>query len=152
MTVPISGIHHMTCYASDPQENVDFYTDVLSLRLVKQTVLFSNPVEVFEGEPIYHLYYGNMTGAPGTAITFKPPGTEATRGTIADGEVGRGQVSATAYTVPPGSLEYWHDRLTDNDIPVHGPKERFGDRLVQFRDHDGLPLEEFDREIGRAHV
>ena len=146
MTVQISGIHHMTCYASDPQENVDFYTDVLGLRLVKQTVLFSNPVEVFEGEPIYHLYYGNTTGAPGTAITFKPPGTEATRETIADGEVGRGQVSATAYTVPLGSLEYWHDRLTDNDIPVHGPKERFGDRLVQFRDHDGLPVELFEGE------
>jgi len=143
MTTPLSGIHHITCYASDPQENIDFYTDVLGLRLVKQTVLFSNPVEVFEGEPIYHLYYGNTTGAPGSAITFKPPGTEATRGTIAEGEVGRGQVSATAYTVPEGSLDYWQDRLGEHGVTVYGPKERFGDRLLQLRDHDGLPVELF---------
>jgi len=143
MTTPLSGIHHITCYASDPQENIDFYTDVLGLRLVKQTVLFSNPVEVFEGEPIYHLYYGNMTGAPGSAITFKPPGAEATRGTIAEGEVGRGQVSATAYTVPEGSLDYWQDRLGEHGVTVYGPKERFGDRLLQLRDHDGLPVELF---------
>jgi len=146
MTNPVSGIHHMTCYASDPQANVDFYTDVLGLRLVKQTVLFSNPVEVFEGEPIYHLYYGNTVGEPGTAITFKPPGTEATRGTIADGEVGRGQVSATAYAIPEGSIGYWRDRLADHGVEVYGPKERFGDRLVQFRDHDGLPVELFEGE------
>jgi glyoxalase family protein len=144
MTEPVSGIHHITCYASDPQENIDFYTDLLGLRLVKQTVLFSNPVEVFEGEPIYHLYYGNTTGAPGTAITFKPPGTDATRGTIADGEVGRGQASATAYTVPDGSLGYWQERLENHDVNVYGPKERFGDRLLQFRDHDGLPVELFE--------
>lgn len=136
----------MTCYASDPQANIDFYTDILGLRLVKQTILFSNPVEVFEGEPIYHLYYGNETGAPGSAITFKPPGTESTRPTIAEGEVGRGQVTATAYTVPPGSLEYWQDRLTDHGVEVYGPKERFGDRLLQFRDHDGLPVELFEGE------
>ena len=142
----VSGIHHMTCYASDPQENIDFYTEVLGLRLVKQTVLFSNPAEVFEGEPIYHFYYGNEIGEPGTAVTFKPPGTEATRGAIAEGEVGRGQVSATAYTVPEGSVEYWHDRLTDHGVEVHGPKERFGDRLLQFRDHDGLPVEIFEGE------
>jgi len=144
MTIPVSGIHHMTCYASDPQENIDFYTDLLGLRMVKQTVLFSNPVEVFEGEPIYHLYYGNTTGEPGSAITFKPPGTEATRGTIAEGEVGRGQVSATAYTVPPGSLDYWSERLESQGVEVYGPKERFGDRLLQFRDHDGLPIELFE--------
>ena len=146
MTNPVSGIHHMTCYASDPQANVDFYTDVLGLRLVKQTVLFSNPVEVFEGEPIYHLYYGNTTGEPGSAITFKPPGTEATRGTITEGEVGRGQVSATAYAIPEGSVDYWQSRLADHGVETYGPKERFGDRLLQFRDHDGLPVELFEGE------
>lgn len=146
MTEPVSGIHHMTCYASDPQENISFYTEVLGLRLVKQTVLFSNPVEIFEGEPIYHLYYGNEVGEPGTAITFKPPGTEATRGTINEGEVGRGQVTATAYTIPEGSIEFWQERLDRHGVKVHGPKERFGDRLLQFRDHDGLPVELIEGE------
>lgn len=141
MTEPVSGIHHITAYASDPQENVDFYTDTLGLRLTKQTVLFSNPAEVFEGPPIYHLYYGNELGEPGTAMTFKPPGTEAARDSIPEGEVGRGQASAVAYTIPEGSVEYWQERLSDHGVETYGPKERFGDRILQLRDHDGLPVE-----------
>jgi glyoxalase family protein len=43
MSATVSGIHHVTAYAHDPQENIDFYTGVLGLRLVKQTVLFNNP-------------------------------------------------------------------------------------------------------------
>ena len=59
------GLHHVTAIASDPQRNVDFYTRVLGLRLVKQTVNFDAP-------DTYHLYYGNQQGHPSTLLTFFP--------------------------------------------------------------------------------
>ena len=62
---PISGIHHITAIASDPQANVDFYHKVLGQRLVKTTVNFDDP-------GTYHLYYGDETGSPGTIMTFFP--------------------------------------------------------------------------------
>ena len=58
MRKPIAGIHHVTAMASDPQANVDFYTGVLGLRLVKKTVNFDDP-------GTYHLYYGDEVGQPG---------------------------------------------------------------------------------------
>ena len=63
MTAPMPGIHHVTAIASDPQQNVDFYTGVLGLRLVKLTVNFDDP-------GAYHLYYGDEVGHPGTLLTF----------------------------------------------------------------------------------
>ena len=61
----ILGIHHITALASDPQANLDFYTGVLGLRLVKKTVNFDDP-------EVYHLYYGDDLGRPGTILTFFP--------------------------------------------------------------------------------
>lgn len=141
MAPSVKGIHHITAYASDAQENLDFYTDLLGLRFTKKTLLFSNPAVVFEGPPLYHLYYGNRAGDPGSVMTFKPPATPDAVDTIPQGEVGRGQATAVAYTIPEGSVEYWRDRLRDRGVTVHGPKERFGDEVLQFRDHDGLPVE-----------
>jgi glyoxalase family protein len=43
MNKQISGIHHVTAIANDPQRNVDFYTTVLGLRMVKLTVNFDDP-------------------------------------------------------------------------------------------------------------
>ena len=65
MPGPISGIHHMTAIAGDPQRNLDFYAGVLGLRLVKLTVNFDVP-------NTYHLYYGDEVGRPGTIVTFFP--------------------------------------------------------------------------------
>lgn len=59
------GLHHVTAVATDPQRNVDFYTQVLGLRLIKQTVNFDAP-------DVYHLYYGDATGRPSTILTFFP--------------------------------------------------------------------------------
>ena len=59
------GLHHVTAIASEPQRNVDFYTRVLGLRLVKQTVNFDAP-------DTYHLYYGDEAGRPSTLLTFFP--------------------------------------------------------------------------------
>src|SRR5258708_2636821 len=65
MEKPISGIHHLTAIASNPQRNLDFYTEVLGLRLVKPTVNFDDP-------GTYHFYFADATGTPGTILTFSP--------------------------------------------------------------------------------
>ena len=127
-TQVISGIHHITAIASDPQANVDFYTEILGLRLVKLTVNFDDPGS-------YHFYFGNAAGAPGSILTFFPwPG--AARGTV-----GNGQVSATSFAVGHASLDYWRRRLTDHRVPAEDTDPRFGDPVLRFADPDGLPLE-----------
>ena len=94
----IPGIHHITALARDPQTNLDFYTRVLGLRLVKKTVNFDDPGTC-------HLYYGDELGHPGTIMTFFPwPGA-------APGSRGTGQATVTAFRVPEGSLGYWGERL-----------------------------------------
>lgn len=127
-TIDTAGIHHVTSIASDPRQNVEFYTDVLGLRLVKRTVNFDDKYT-------YHLYYGDEVGTPGTALTFFP----FENGT--PGRVGRGQTSATAFVIPDGSVEYWIDRLNAHDVTVDSPQSRFDETVVPFVDHDGQPLE-----------
>ena len=91
MIPPLSGLHHVTAIASDPQRNVDLYTGLLGLRLVKVTVDVDDP-------EAYHLYYGDEVGRPGTLLTFYCwPG--AIRG-----RPGTGQTVVTALAVPPGTL------------------------------------------------
>ena len=123
-----AGLHHVTSIASDPQANVDFYTDVLGLRLVKKTVNFDDTFT-------YHLYYGDEGGSPGTALTFFPFENGS------PGRVGRGQTSATAFVVPAESVDYWLDRFDSKGVEHDAPRERFGETVVSFRDHDGQPLE-----------
>lgn len=128
MTTETSGLHHVTSISSDPQRNVDFYTEVLGLRLVKRTVNFDDKYT-------YHLYYGDEVGTPGTVLTFFP--FESAR----QGRVGRGQTSATAFVIPEGSVDHWVDRLESRDVDVDTPRTRFDETVVPFRDHDGQPLE-----------
>jgi glyoxalase family protein len=126
-TRTISGIHHITAIASDPQANLDFYTGVLGMRLVKLTVNFDDP-------GTYHFYFGNDEGSPGSILTFFPwPG--AYRGTV-----GNSQVSATTFAVPSGSLDYWTSRLEQQQVRTDAGT-RFGERVLRFADPDGLPLE-----------
>jgi glyoxalase family protein len=124
----VLGIHHITAIARNPQRNVDFYSGLMGLRLVKLTVNFDDPTT-------YHLYYGNSLGHPGTILTFFP-WSEAPKGYR-----GTGQVSAVSFLIPSGSMTYWIDRLKSNDISFIGPSERFGDEFVSFHDPDGLMLE-----------
>ena len=124
----IRGIHHITAIASDPQRNLDFYTSVLGLRLVKLTVNFDDP-------GTYHFYFANEKGLPGTILTFFPwPGARR-------GRPGNGQVSAVAFSVPPGALGYWEERLRANGDSVSTVHERFGEAVLPLRDPDGLQLE-----------
>lgn len=123
MTTPILGLHHVTAIAGDPQRNVDFYTGVLGLRLVKKTVNFDDP-------NTYHLYYGDGVGSPGTIMTFFPwPG-------VRQGVLGSGQTSATAFAVPEGSLGFWRQRLEQSLVRTRDV-ERFGVPALAFFDGDG---------------
>ena len=117
----ISGIHHITAIASDPQKNLDFYTEKLGLRLVKLTVNFDDP-------GAYHFYFGDKTGKPGSILTFFP-WPNATRG-----RRGTGQATAIAFDVP--NLEGWAARLPNGRI-----EPRFGTDALVFQDPDGLELE-----------
>jgi glyoxalase family protein len=127
MTTETSGLHHVTSISSEPQRNVDFYTKVLGLHLVKRTVNFDDKYT-------YHLYYGDEVGTPGTVLIFFP--FEA----AGQGRAGRGQTTATAFIIPEDAVEYWVDRLESNNVDVDTPYPRFDETVVPFRDHDGQPL------------
>ncbi len=122
------GLHHVTAVVGDAQACVDFYVETLGLRLVKRTVNHDDP-----GTP--HLYFADGAGTPGTAFTVFPWGADGR-----EGRVGTGQVSTTAFAVPPDSLPYWADRLADAGVAVHRG-ERFGEQYLAFTDPDGIPLE-----------
>ncbi|HEX7275399.1 MAG TPA: ring-cleaving dioxygenase [Nitrososphaeraceae archaeon] len=125
----ISGIHHITAICSDPQKNIDFYTKLLGLRLVKLTVNFDDP-------STYHLYYGDEIGHPGTILTFFPWSNAP------KGYRGTGQAVTTSFLVPQNSIEYWRKRLKNNDVCFEEPTNRFEDeKVIRLYDPDGLELE-----------
>ena len=127
MPKPIAGLHHVTTIASDPQRNLDFYTQVLGLRFIKKTINFDDP-------GTYHLYFGDDEGSPGTILTFFP-WPNATRGTMGAGETG-----STSFSVPTGSLLFWEERLTSLEVPFT-KEHRFDEDLLAFEDPDGMRLE-----------
>ncbi|HJW17528.1 MAG TPA: ring-cleaving dioxygenase [Flavisolibacter sp.] len=125
----ITGIHHVTAIASNAQKNVDFYTGVLGLRLVKKTVNFDGP-------DVYHFYYGDESGNPGSILTFFPYQD------LVNGRHGKGMLNTTTFSVPSSSMNYWLDRLKRLGISYKKPQERFtGEAVVYFEDEDGLGLE-----------
>jgi len=124
----ISGIHHITAIAGNPQANIDFYTGILGLKLVKKTINFDAP-------GVYHFYFGDELGRPGTVFTTFPF-TGARKGSK-----GTGEVTYTAFSIPSGSLEYWRERLKKFGIPVSDILTRFGDKLIRFEDYDSMGIE-----------
>lgn len=128
MPLSTPGMHHVTAICGDPQENYDFYTGPLGLRLLKKTVNFDMP-------ETYHLYYGDGVGRPGTILTYFPWGKERR------GQVGAGQVTAFSLAIPEGAIGFWIERLKDHDVEVKGPITRFQEEVIQFQDPDGIQLE-----------
>ena len=123
----ITGIHHITAISGDARENLEFYTNVLGMRLVKKSVNQDDP-------GTYHLFYADADGHPGTDLTFfpfqhSPPG-----------RLGIGLGVEIALAIPEGSSEYWHRRLHDADVKIGGVESRRGDRALTFEDPHGQHL------------
>ncbi len=124
----ILGLHHITAIAGKAKSNVDFYTKVLGLRLLKKTVNFDDP-------GTYHFYYGDEQGSPGSILTFFPyEGAPK-------GRAGTGVASHIGYSVPQGSLDFWIKRFEQHKVEFENPREKFGEETLPFRDPDGLQLE-----------
>ena len=123
----ILGIHHITSIASDPIKNNHFFTEVLGLRRVKKTVNFDNP-------SVYHLYFADPKGTPGTVFTYFPFPSRI-RGTR-----GIGEVAQARFAVLPGRLDFWEDRLAQYGVSDLLRVERFATETLEFTGPDGERL------------
>jgi glyoxalase family protein len=127
---PILGLHHVTATADDAQADLDFAAGALGLRLVKKTVNFDNPF-------VYHFYYGDRTGTPGTIWTTFPYRGHGVR----QGVIGAGQVTATTFSIPPDSLGFWRERLAAAGLETAVIGRRFDEPVLGVRDPSGLAIE-----------
>jgi glyoxalase family protein len=130
MEHPIRGLHHVTATVDDAQQDLDFCREVLGLRLVKKTVNFDN-------HHVYHFYYGDERGTPGTIWTTFPYKGRGVR----IGQKGAGQVTTTAFSVPAASLPYWRTRLAERAIVARDVTGRFGEDAIAVTDPSGLDFE-----------
>src|SRR5438552_262692 len=128
MHYPLTGYHHITACAGGAQEDVNFFTQVVGLRMAKQTVLMDGSI------PIYHLYYSNANLEPGSVMTTFPYGRKT-------GRRGSGQVQATAFAVATGTLPFWKEHLDKSKVPHEGIQERFGQKFLRFEHPSGLSFE-----------
>src|SRR2546421_4367552 len=126
----ILGLHHVTATVDDAQDDLDFCVGALGLRLVKKTVNFDN-------HHVYHFYYGDERGTPGTIWTTFPYGGRGVR----IGTKGAGQVVVTSFSVPAGSLAAWRQRLDARGIQTTELEPRFGEDALQCSDPSGLVFE-----------
>lgn len=116
------GIHHITAITKDAQKNLNFYEGFLGQRFVKRTVNFDDP-------NVYHLYYGDYVGSPGTALTFfnwsdLPPGSR-----------GFGEACVIYYRIPVGSSSFWRDRAKAMEVSAV-ESNLFGEAAVKLWDPD----------------
>src|SRR6478735_6771199 len=119
--MPVLGLHHVTATVDDAQDDLDFCRGALGLRLVKKTVNFDN-------HHVYHFYYGNERGTPGTIWTTFPYGGRG----VAEGMKGAGQVTVTSLSVSTGALEFWRTRLNHKGIAVADVEPRFEEPAIRF--------------------
>jgi glyoxalase family protein len=123
----VTGLHHVTVIAGDPQQNLEFYTGVMGMKLVKLSVNQDVP-------DTYHLFYADGEGHAGTDLTFFPWSQ------LPAGRRGIGLTNEVALAVPTGSLEFWMERLRAAGVQVAPPVLRFGERALVFDDPHGLAL------------
>ncbi|MEM1376009.1 MAG: VOC family protein [Pseudomonadota bacterium] len=136
MLTQINGLHHVTSMAADARTNNDFFTNTLGLRRVKKTVNFDAP-------DVYHLYYGDGEGTPGTVMTYFPFPH------IAAGRPGAGEVGTTQFAVPEGSLEFWQTHLAAKGVQALKRENEFGENRLYFAgpDGDGFALVEQPNDV-----
>src|ERR1700741_2808768 len=129
----LDGMHPLTMITGDARKNVEFYADVLGLRLVKKTANFDAP-------EAYHLYFGDEQGSPGSILTwFEFAGAQR-------GRAGAGMIHTIQLGVASEeSLAFWADRLA-----AKGYESERGERSVGFADYDGLRFELVVAEDGNA--
>ncbi|HTV69461.1 MAG TPA: VOC family protein [Rhizobiaceae bacterium] len=120
----IKGLHHVTSMAKDARQNNRFFTDTLGLRRVKKTVNFDAP-------DVYHLYYADEFGTPGSVMTYFPFPN------IGKGRHGVGEVGTTVFAVPEGSLPFWEKRLAEEGVKGLAKDASFGESRVRFEGPDG---------------
>ena len=120
----LQGLHHITMITGDAQQNVEFYANVLGLRLVKKTVNFDAP-------EAYHLYFGDERGAPGSIMTwFEFAGA-------ARGQAGTGMIHTIGLGVgSDAALDFWARRLEAKGYP-----SQRAEHALRVQDYDGLGLE-----------
>ncbi len=124
----IKGLHHITATVGRADQDFHFYTRILGMRLIKETVNFDN-------EQVYHFYYANETGTPSTVFTTFPYHGHGVR----QGVIGTGQATETVLSVPGGSLDFWEKRLASFRVETTR-KTRFGRAMLFFRDPSGLGI------------
>jgi glyoxalase family protein len=121
----VNGLHHITAIAGPAQENLDFYADVLGMRLVKRSVNQDDPTT-------YHLFYADAEGHPGSDLTFLPWPQ------LAPPRLGHGLAVEVALEVPPASLGYWESRLQKYGVRLQPLETRFGQGVLPLVDPHGL--------------
>ena len=127
MKAGVTGLHHITCIAGDPQENLDFYAGVMGMRLVKRSVNQDAPTT-------YHLFYADAQGNAGTDLTFFPWPE------MGPGRRGTGLAVEIALAIPPGSIPWWQQRLVESRAMIGEPVERFGEPVLPVTGPHGLRL------------
>ncbi|MFY9211129.1 MAG: ring-cleaving dioxygenase [Aestuariivita sp.] len=135
MITEIKGLHHVTSMAGNAQKNNDFFTKTLGLRRVKKTVNFDAP-------DVYHLYYGDELGTPGSVMTYFPFPN------IGRARHGTGEVGDTEFAVAPGALAFWEQRLVQEGVKGLSRETSFGESRLRFAgpDGDGFALVEAARD------
>ena len=126
----ILGLHHVTATVDAAQPDLDFCLDLLGLRLVKKTVNFDN-------HHVYHFYYGDERGTPGTIWTTFPYKDKGVR----LGVKGAGQVVTTSFSVPAQSIGFWEERLRSHGAECRRLDSRFGEPVLSTIDPSGLWIE-----------
>jgi glyoxalase family protein len=123
----ITGLHHVTAISGDAQENLDFYTGILGMRLVKRSVNQDSP-------GTYHLFYADAEGHPGSDLTFFPWPE------MAPAVAGHGLAMDVSLAIPTGSVGYWSERLQRYGVTTAEPETRRGSRVLPLTDVHGMTL------------
>ena len=133
---PVRGLHHVTATVDRALPDLVFCERWLGLRLVKRTVNFDN-------HGVYHFYYGTESGAPGTIWTTFPYHGWG----VPAGVHGAGQIAATAFSIPGGTVDFWRGRLAQAGVGISEIAPRFGRQALALRDPSGLLLELVEDEL-----
>jgi glyoxalase family protein len=134
----VQSVHHITLCPGGAQQDIDFFTQVLGQRLIKQTVLMDGSI------PIYHLYYGNADADVGSIATSFPYSRKP-------GRAGSGQLSCTSYTVPSGAIAFWKEHFDRHRAEHSGVLERFGTKYLRVRHPAGLLFEMIEESADKRN-